>query len=178
MHVLVIYASPREHGVTAKLAAAFIEGLPTGASVTQLFLPDKPVLPCLACNACADGNGCRQHDIDDIYAQLEDADVLCLAVPVYNLAPPSTFKALLDRLQCYYEAPRQSVAQKKPLVLLSASGQRGNARAKLLEKQILPNFALLGYTLAGHVHAAGTDGHPTLEKEKKKTAVIAKRLLK
>lgn len=159
--ILMLYGSPRRDGVTARMAQAFEQALPD-ADIRRVYLYDVRPKPCYACGYCSTHRGCVQRDLDELYEALEQADVICAAVPVYHLAPPAPFKALLDRLQWYYDARFTAgdpvPVREKPLVLLSASGRTGDRAPQWLLPQLSYGFSLVGATVAAHIHVGGTDG--------------------
>lgn len=157
----MLYGSPRRDGVTARMAQVFEQALPD-ADIRRVCLYDVRPRPCYGCGFCSTHRGCIQRDLDELYEALEQADVICAAVPVYHLGPPAPFKALLDRLQWYYDA--RFVAndpipvREKPLVLLSAAGRTGDRAPQWLLPQLSYGFSLVGAQVAAHIHVGGTDG--------------------
>ena len=162
--ILMLYGSPRRDGVTARMAATF-EAAFADADIRRVYLYDVRPAPCCACGYCSTHRGCVQRDLDGVYKALEQADVVCAAVPVYHLAPPAPFKALLDRLQWYYDARFAAddpvPVKEKPFVLLSAAGREGERAPQWLVPQLTYGFSLVGANLAAHVHVGGTDGDCT-----------------
>ncbi len=64
---------------------------------------DVDIDPCIACDYCTLGDGCIIDDaMQDVYDMLDEADSLTIVSPVYFAGPPAQLKALLDRLQRYY----------------------------------------------------------------------------
>lgn len=100
-NILIIAASPRVNGNSDKLADAFCKGAKAaGHSVTTLFIRDHIVNGCRGCEYCYEheGNCCQMDDMQDVYRQLEQTDILVVATPIYYQAFPSQLKAVIDRL--------------------------------------------------------------------------------
>ena len=168
MKILILNASPRANGTSARLIQAFCEGLPANAQTIQLNLYDILPMPCVACNACQNADACRFSDLDEFDMLLRDADVLVWAVPVYNYSVPSPAKALLDRFQRYYEAlevrqERIFAKTDRPCVLLLSAGRTGLHSVDIVEKQIQTACRYTGFVLQKTVFVPDTDKAPVSE---------------
>ena len=98
--VLILMGSPRKHGNTAKLAAEFAKGArESGAEVTEITLKDKSFGDCLGCCACQNNGGrcVQKDDMQEIYAAMQENDVIVLASPVYFYTWTSLMKRAIDR---------------------------------------------------------------------------------
>ena len=102
--MLVILGSPRADGLSARMLDAFLTELPKGTAVTRISCYDRRPIPCDDCRYCYHREGCSKRDLDDFYAELEEADLVVIATPVYHLSFPAPLKALIDRLQRYWSA--------------------------------------------------------------------------
>ena len=100
--VLAILGSPRADGLSARMLDAFLTELPKGTAVTRISCYDRRPIPCDDCRYCYHREGCSKRDLDDFYAELEEADLVVIATPVYHLSFPAPLKALIDRLQRYW----------------------------------------------------------------------------
>ncbi|WP_283606549.1 flavodoxin family protein [Faecalispora anaeroviscerum] len=86
MNVLVVTGSPRKGGNTEIMAEAFAESAKAaGHQVTVRKLSTLKVNPCLGCKYCFTHDGvCVQNDdMNSILANLQQADLLVLASPIY-----------------------------------------------------------------------------------------------
>jgi len=121
--ILVLYASPRTNGNSAKLAQAFCHGaLQSGNHVTEYYLNDKEIGNCLACDYCQHHQGkCAQRDdMTGLMESLQSHDTLVIASPVYYLGLPGKIKTVIDRT--YAES---AVGRKiKNAVLLTAASKK------------------------------------------------------
>ncbi len=104
MKVLGIAGSPRRDGNTDLLLAEFMRGaVSKGAEVKTIYPNQLKITPCQHCDACLKEGKCRiQDDMQQIYAELEQADVIVLASPVQFSGPPAPVKAMIDRCQCLW----------------------------------------------------------------------------
>jgi Multimeric flavodoxin WrbA len=100
--VLVISASLRGKSNSDRLADAFIEGAKTaGHEVEKVNLKGKKINFCLGCLACyktKTGHCVQKDDADDITQKFRDADVICLATPIYYYNISGQLKVMLDRV--------------------------------------------------------------------------------
>ena len=74
-----------------------------GAETNTIYLSRLKYIPCQHCDDCLKEGKCRyQDDMQQIYAELEKADVVVLASPVQFSGPPAAVKAMIDRCQCLW----------------------------------------------------------------------------
>lgn len=144
----------------------------------------SPVAPCTHCGYCERAVGCSLPDMDGLYADIEGADALVFASPVYNLGFPAPMKAVIDRFQRYYAA-RFSLGQTLPIahpkqaVLLSVSGGGDRAGHQYMEMALARQFTVMNTVLAGAVHWPDTDrGGELPEKIRRELAALAATLAK
>ena len=130
MKILVLMGSPRLHGNTAELVkpmlAVFREA---GAQVRYVTLADKRILPCLGCYACQDvasEYGCVQKDdMHAIAADIQWADLIVLATPIYSWYCTAQMKAVLDRhygMNKYYGSAEGSLWAGRHVALVATHG--------------------------------------------------------
>jgi len=99
-----VEASPNRDGSSVTLARSFIEGLREGgeAEVSELFLGDMDVRPCIGCWRCLEMRepGCViEDDMAGVYPLLRAADVIVFATPIYWWHIAGQMKVFLDRLE-------------------------------------------------------------------------------
>lgn len=164
MNILILNASPRTDGNTARLIEAFRKGLPEDCICEQMDLYSVLPMPCIACNACKMQDSCRFSDLDELDEGIRQADVLVWAIPVYNYSVPSPAKAVLDRFQRYYEAyeRNEKLFEKtdRPCVLLLSAGRSGLYSVDIIQKQLQTACRYTGFSLKATVFAANTDSQP------------------
>lgn len=177
--VLVLFGSPHAEGPTARLTAAALASLPHGTHTLIWNCFETPVLPCDDCGYCRHRAGCSKRDLDGFYAELEEADRLLFATPVYHRSFPAPMKAVLDRLQRYWSARfvlglRPPIAKPKRGILLTVSGSPSDEGGRLIEQQLAPHLTVLNTTLAGTVHYVDADaGAPLDDAAKALCALLA-----
>lgn len=187
---VIVAGSPRSGGNTDTAVRLFMQGFSrtaraaTGqqtplADLEAHYLRASRIIPCTACNACAAASdddsarlfGCPLTLVDDsgpLLRLLADARGLCLAAPIYFYHLPATVKALIDRLQVFWNlraTGRLPTLQRPRLCrcILLAARTRGD---KLFEGSLLTlKYALapLGIELAEPLLLTGLDAPSALE---------------
>ena len=123
MRILVLNGSPRPHGSTATMVAVFKESAEAaGHEVTVINICGKNIKGCLACEYChSKGNGkcVQQDDMQEIYDQLKDANMIVLASPIYYHGISGQLKCAVDR---FYSAlyPKAPETLRKVAMFLSS----------------------------------------------------------
>jgi len=162
MKILILFASPKKNGSTARLTGAFMKGLRKSDEIEIVHLFELQPTPCNDCGYCRAANGCSKKDLEKFMVQYENADAVVVASPLYNLSFPAPMKALLDRFQRFYEAHfRRKIAQpiekpKKAVLLLTAGGD-GQEGLGIIEKQLKNAFSVMNTSLVGSALAENTD---------------------
>jgi multimeric flavodoxin WrbA len=103
--VLGIVGSPRRNGNTEILVDEVLEAAKeNGAVVNKVILSKLDIAPCRACDYCRKKGKCVQEDdMVELFAQIEESDVLVLGTPIYWWGPTAQFKAFLDRWYSVYD---------------------------------------------------------------------------
>lgn len=186
--VLLISGSPHPDGPTARLLDAFVRALQSASDeenfalvVSRFDCYKEQPLPCCDCRFCYTKDGCSLPDLRDFYAQLEAADILAFAAPVYNLSFPAPLKALIDRMQRYWSArfirgKRPPIARAKRVILLTASGTDNPLGGDMLERQLKPVLTVLNARLVQSVHYTGVDTGRSIEPFLKQAQAAARDL--
>ncbi len=123
MKILVLNGSPRPKGNTKQMVEAFLEGAASaGHRVDVVDICHKKIGGCLACEYChTKGNGsCAQKDgMQEVYALLQEAEMLVIASPIYYHGLSGQLKCAIDRL--YAAAyPKKPPHLKKVAMILSS----------------------------------------------------------
>lgn len=98
--VLAIVSSPRKGGNSELLTGQFVNGAKeAGNTVETVFLRDKKINPCLACEHCQRTGGTCVHkdDMAEIMKKLIEADVIVLSTSVYFYSLSAQLKLMIDR---------------------------------------------------------------------------------
>lgn len=114
MNILVISGSPRKGGNTEIMVQAFAEGArESGNQVVVKEMSGLKVAPCLACEYCFthDGVCVQKDDMTAILEEVDRADMLVFASPIYWFGMAAQVKAVIDRL--YARAKRASTPLKR-----------------------------------------------------------------
>lgn len=145
MLVLGIYGSPRKGGNTDSMLDAFLQGAAgAGANIQRIYLRDLEIHPCIGCGHCDKAGTCVQQDaMTEVYPQLEQADAIAVASPIYFYSVTAQLKLLIDRSQAplmkkvLTKKAGEFVAKepRRKGFLLSAAATRGK---RLFECAILP----------------------------------------
>ena len=123
MKILVLNGSPRCEGNTAAMVAAFKEAAEEkGHQVKAINVTRLTIKGCLACEFChGKGNGrcMRKDDMQDIYDELKDAEMLVLASPIYYHNISGQLKCVIDRFYAVLY-PEKPESLKKVAMFLSS----------------------------------------------------------
>jgi multimeric flavodoxin WrbA len=104
MNILVVTGSPRVGGNTEIMADVFVESArAAGHEVTVRKLSKLTVNPCIACTYCFthDGVCIQKDDMNDILKDLDQADLLVLASPIYWFDISAQTKCFIDRMYAF-----------------------------------------------------------------------------
>jgi multimeric flavodoxin WrbA len=101
LKVLGIAGSPRRGGNTDMLLAEFMKGAAArGAEVKTIILNNQKITPCQHCDACLEKGVCKiKDDMQAIYDEFEQADIIVLASPIQFTGVTAQMKAMIDRFQ-------------------------------------------------------------------------------
>ncbi len=102
--VIVISTSLRVGSNSDMLADKFAEGARSaGHEVQKISLVGKDIRFCKGCFACQKLGRCViKDDVNDIMAQVLEADVVVWATPVYYYEMSGQMKTLIDRMNAMY----------------------------------------------------------------------------
>lgn len=122
MKIVVLNGSPRPNGNTEIMTDAFVRGAEeAGHQVVKFNLGTMKIAPCLACEYCASHGGVcvQKDDIQKVSAQVDGADMLVFASPVYWFTISAQLKTAIDRLYAF--GKKQFTIKYAALLLDSAS---------------------------------------------------------
>jgi len=101
MKTLIINGSPRQNGSTMSMINIFIKNIRGDIKIINTFITN--IIPCNDCRHCWENRMCSKHDdMTGIYEEIQEADNIVIATPVYFYSVPAPLKALIDRLQVYW----------------------------------------------------------------------------
>lgn len=104
MKIVILNGSPRKGGNTTALTKAFTEGaVSAGHAVVEIPVGTMNIRGCVACEACrktGSGKCVQQDEMQQVYPELADADLIVLASPVYFWALTGQMQSAISRLYC------------------------------------------------------------------------------
>jgi multimeric flavodoxin WrbA len=113
--VLGIAGSPRQGGNTDLLLAEFMKGAAAkGVEVKTIALRELKFETCTHCDSCLKEGVCIiDDDMQKVYREFEQADVIVLASPVQFSGITAPVKAMIDRFQSRWA--RKYLLKRPPL---------------------------------------------------------------
>lgn len=123
MKILVLNGSPRSNGNTAGMVKTFRQAAEGHGHQVKMFNVCKMnIKGCLACEYChgkGHGQCVQKDDMQEIYAELNDTEMLILAAPIYYHGISGQLKCVIDR---FYSAlyPTAPATLKKVAMFLSS----------------------------------------------------------
>jgi len=148
MKILALIGSPRRRGNTDLLVdAALAEAAKHGHEGKKLSLYDYDINPCVDCRACKLGEKVcvQKDDMPKIYREIDAADAIILATPIYWYGPTAQMKLLIDRLRPY--VANRCLEGKKAYLI--APSEEGPSACKPLVDSLKMSFKYLGLVYAG-----------------------------
>ncbi len=108
--------SPRRGGNTELLLDAFLQGAGEGGAVREkIAVGELEISPCTECLECETTGECVIRDgMDGVYRQLEEADRIVIASPIFFYGLPAGLKALIDRGQALWYRRKDRGADGEP----------------------------------------------------------------
>jgi multimeric flavodoxin WrbA len=99
--ITAIYGSPRRQGNTATLLRQAVRGArDQGLTVTEIYLRDLKISPCLEIYGCTrDGECAIRDDFQGARDAILGADGIMLASPIFFYSVSAQVKILMDRFQ-------------------------------------------------------------------------------
>ena len=161
MKTYILMASPRKEGNTAALVVPFMDELKSaGHEAEMVWLYDKDIQPCLACRVCQKDwtkFGCaRQDDVQEIFDEILDADLIVFATPIYCWYCTAPMKALMDRLvygmnKYYGDEKGPALWAGKAVASITTCGYRPERGADLWEEGLKRYCKHSGLTYLGQL---------------------------
>ncbi|BAW28938.1 Multimeric flavodoxin WrbA [Methanosarcina thermophila] len=157
--VLGLVGSPNINGNTAKLVNAILEGAAeNGAEKVIYNLGSLNIKGCDACCKCQESGCCPiDDDMQEIYQQIQTADMIVLGSPVYMWQMTAQTKLLIDRMTAFLKPNFSSRLDNKKLILVFSQGSPDRDAFKPYFKYTAGLLYYLGFDVLDTVIAAGTD---------------------
>ncbi len=183
MKVIAVNGSPRmKKGYTHRLLTAFVDGMTqAGAEVEVVYARRLNIKPCIGDFSCwyeKPGTCIFHDDMDLLYPQVSEADILVLATPVY-IPLPGEMQNLINRLVALVE-PRlesrdgrtrarfRSTVRIRQVVLVAVGGwwEKGNFEiVEQIVKELASNASVEygGAVLRPHAFQMVREGELTID---------------
>ena len=152
--VVVLSASPRKGGNSDTLCDQFMLGAEeAGHEIEKIFLRDKEINYCIACDTCKrNGNICDQDDdMAEILNKMITSDVIVMATPVYFYTMDAQMKTLIDRTYSRY----MEIRNKDFYFIVTAAVTRKQALERTIEEFRGFTSVLSGSKEKGIVYGTG-----------------------
>ncbi len=123
MKILVLNGSPRPNGNTAGMVKTFQQAAEEQGHQVKVFsVCTMNIKGCLACEYChgkGHGQCVQKDDMQEIYAELADTEMIVLATPIYYHGISGQLKCVIDR---FYSSlyPTAPTTLKKAAMFLSS----------------------------------------------------------
>jgi multimeric flavodoxin WrbA len=162
--ITILLGSPRRNGNTDTLAASFAGGAASaGYKVSMLRITGLKIGGCIDCRRCwtANGHCFLNDDMKDVYAAIDDSDVITFASPLYFYSWSAQIKPVWDRLLPYFSANSKVDVRGRRAVLISAASDSDGSCFDGLKKsfELACDFAkwvIAGEILVNSVNEAGS----------------------
>lgn len=138
MKILALLGSPRKKGNTALLMDEYLKGIKASnedAQIIKIYLDEKKIYGCIACEACRNVNiglCAINDDMQELYPLFCQADMVVYATPIYWWSVSAQLKAFMDR--CYaLGSVENSFKGKKAALLMTYGGEMPNKGPELVK---------------------------------------------
>ncbi len=159
--VLVIFGSPHYDGNTAGLLNSLMSVLKIENDYKIINAYELNANPCIDCGFCKTDEKCRYKDLDELDFLLKECDLIIFASPIYNYSFPAPLKAIIDRMQRYYNAKINLKTnpfinkEKRGIILLTQGSSALNS--DIISAQINPILKLLNIKKTEYLILDNTD---------------------
>ncbi len=183
MNVLMIHATMRKSS-TYHTAHMLAESLTSNNQIHELFLPEAMPEFCLGCAKCViDGEDACPHKAytQAIAEEMDWADVLILASPVYVMHTAGSMKVMLDHFAYRFMVHRPCGAMfcKQAVAVTTAAGGGNKSAAKDMTDSL--HFWGVGRVYRYGINVAAANwrdvSEPKREKIRRQTGTLAKQIL-
>ena len=168
MKTLIFSGSPRKHGETQKMIDRLCAELDGEIKVVNAYSAD--IRPCVDCRWCLEHAGCAvQDDMQLIYQDIQDADHIVIASPIYFEELTGMLLAVMSRLQTYFGARyvrhQEPIAKEKTGGILLTAGsigprEKAESTAKMLLEQM--HCRHVGTVYAGRTDRISVEDQPEI----------------
>lgn len=164
--ILAIVSSPRKGGNTELLVEQFVKGAKeSGNTVETIFLSNKKIAPCIACEVCLNNGGIcvQKDDMAEILEKIIAADVLVLSTPVYYYSISAQLKMMIDRTL----AGGGKMMNKEFYFIATAADGAHAMERTMADMQgfvdCVPNSVVRGKVYGSAFHVGDIKGNPAMD---------------
>lgn len=159
--VLCIEGFSNENGYTKALLDDFLRDYKNADIIRYNAYKENPT-PCNGCRFCKENEKCVFSDLEDFFVLFETADIIVIASPIYNFSFPAPLKALIDRLQPYYESfykneKTQKIKKRRIALFLATAGRSGEKGFDIMRHQLKSAFSITNIEYKGDKLLSNTD---------------------
>ncbi len=170
--IVILNGSPRRKGNTSALVREFTRGAESaGHTVTEFFLNSMDIHGCKGCFGGHSNRACpctQNDDMNQIYPEVKDCDVIVLASPLYYWNMSGQIRTAMDRLFALEEGDGNFLrGHGRASALLMAAEGHGFEDVVLYYEHLMEHLQWknLGHVLAGGNGDVGDiQGKPELQK--------------
>jgi multimeric flavodoxin WrbA len=161
--VLGLGFSPRKGGNSDQILKWALEGARKAGSETKsLHVRDYRVKPCTNCSECEEDGICTlKDDFSKLRKEIDNADFLIIASPIYFLGVPAHAKAMIDRFQSYWVRKhllnRLHPRGDRPALLLCVAGSEKKDVFDCAKRTVMAFLNVAGFKLADKEFFEGID---------------------
>ena len=162
--MLVLLGSPRKNGNSELMAQSLVKGAEeNGYKAQTIRLNGMKIGGCIDCRRCwSNGSHCfLNDDMKEVYAALDDADVIVFASPLYFYSWCAQIKPIWDRLLPYFSKNSKVDVKGRRTVLLATAGDDTDSSFDGLRKCYELACQYCGWKIEGMICA--TDVYPAGE---------------
>ncbi len=169
--IVILNGSPRRKGNTSALVREFTRGAESaGHTVTEFFLDSMDIHGCKGCFGGHSNRACpctQNDDMNQIYPEVKDCDVIVLASPLYYWNMSGQIRTAMDRLFALEEGDGNFLrGHGRASALLMAAEGHGFEDVVLYYEHLMEHLQWknLGHVLAGGNGDVGDiQGKPELQ---------------
>lgn len=158
---LIIFGSPHQNGSTSRVLNFLKEKIKSEFDFYTINAYERNPKPCIDCGRCKEAGECVFYDLEDLDYYLSVCNLVIFAFPVYNHSLPSPLKAIIDRMQRYYNLKKCTGSSpfeknsKKGIVLLTMGSC--DFEKSVISAQIEPTARLLNIIDINYIILNNTD---------------------
>ena len=168
-NILILNTAPDNNGYCNKIEHFLINNISDNFKINIIKPCELNIQPCINCNYCEHNESCKISDDFKVFDKLyEKCDIFLIITPVYYLSYPAHTKALIDRMQIYYNKRfKKNIPTifeiHKSAFLFIISGSDNNDGIEIITKQTKMFLSILNTTLKDILSLKNTDTTPPYE---------------